>query len=58
MKSELTDQEVRDLLQNAEDAFPDSDFVASVSEWFDEHGFITDGQEVALNNIAESDHGR
>ena len=58
MKSELTDQEVRDLLQNAEDAFPDSDFVASVSEWFDEHGFITDGQEAALNKIADSDHGR
>ena len=58
MKSELTPNEVRELLENAEDAFPDSDFVASVSEWFDEHGFITDGQEVALNKIADSDHGR
>jgi len=51
MKSKLDNEETQDLLQDAEDAFPDSDFVASVQAWFDEHGFITDAQEDALNNI-------
>jgi len=53
MKSELTKQETEALLDEAEDACPDSDFVQSVREWFDEHGFITDGQESALNNTIE-----
>ena len=56
MKSELTADEVEDLLTDAEDAFPDSDFVASVREWFADKGFITDGQESALNKIAENAH--
>ena len=53
MKSELTKQETEALLDEAEDAFPDSDFVQSVRDWFDEHGFITDNQESALNNVIE-----
>ena len=53
MKSELTKQETEALLDEAEDAYPDSDFVQSVRDWFDEHGFITDGQESALNNTIE-----
>jgi hypothetical protein len=53
MKSELTDVETKNLLADAEDAFPDSDFVSSVNEWFDEHGFITESQEEALNRIVD-----
>ena len=53
MKSELTPDEVEALLDNAEDVFPDSDFVSSVRDWFDEHGWITDGQETGLNNTIE-----
>jgi len=53
-KSELTQKETLELLQEAEDAFPDSDFVASVREWFEENGFITEGQEASLSNIAEN----
>jgi hypothetical protein len=55
VKSELTDKETRDLLQRAEDEYPDSDFVFSVNEWFLEHGFITDAQEDALNKIADGE---
>lgn len=54
MKSELTAKETKSLLQSAEDAFPDSDFVFSVWEWFEDHGFITEAQEEALNNIVEN----
>ena len=53
MKAELTDDEIENLLAEADDAFPDSDFVASVQEWFEEHGFITERQEDALNKIIE-----
>jgi hypothetical protein len=53
MKSELTPAQIEDLLQRAEDEYPDSDFVASVTEWFEEHGFITEAQEEALENIAD-----
>ena len=52
-KSELTPRETEALIREAEDAFPDSDFVASVDEWFSEKGFITENQEAALNKIAE-----
>lgn len=53
MKSSLTPDQIDDLLNEAEDAFPNSDFVSSVRDWFEEHGFITDRQEDALNNIIE-----
>jgi hypothetical protein len=53
MKSELTSDEIEDLLQRAEEAFPDSDFVASVEDWFLEHDFITERQEEALNKIVD-----
>ena len=50
-KSELTDRETDSLLAEADEAYPDSDFVSSVQEWYEEHGFITEAQEDALNNI-------
>jgi len=53
MKSELTPDEIEALLDAADEVFPDSDFVSSVREWFDEHGFITDAQETGLNNTIE-----
>ena len=56
MKSELEQHEIEALLDEAEDAWPDSDFVASVRDWFEEHEFITENQESALNNIAEKSH--
>jgi hypothetical protein len=45
--------ETQELLDAAEDAWPDSDFVASVQEWYDKRGFITEAQEAALENIIE-----
>jgi hypothetical protein len=51
MRSDLTTEETDQLLDDADEAWPDSDFVASVREWFEDKGFITDGQETALNNI-------
>ena len=53
MKSSLTKERTDDLLGEAEESFPDSDFVSSVSDWFDKHGFITDKQESALERIIE-----
>ncbi len=53
MKSSLTPDEIDSLINEAEDLFPDSDFVASVREWFENHDFITDKQEDALNNIID-----
>lgn len=53
MKSELTDNEIESMIDEAEDAWPDSDFVASVREWYEEHGFITEAQEGALDRIIE-----
>jgi hypothetical protein len=53
MKSEMTNDEIEDLLQRAHDSFPGSDFVASVEDWYLEHDFITEGQEEALNKIAD-----
>lgn len=41
------------LLADAEEAFPDSDFVASVRGWYAEHGFLTEKQEEVLNDIIE-----
>lgn len=55
MKSELTNAEVEALLTDAEDEFPDSDFVASVRDFFEDRGFITEAQEEALNKIANGD---
>lgn len=52
-RSELTLVETENLLSEAEDAWPDGDFVSSVREWFEEHDFITDNQEDALRNIVE-----
>lgn len=51
-KAELTEDEVADLLEDAEAAFPDSDFVASVREWYEEKGFITLAQADALERIS------
>ena len=58
MKSELMSDEIETLLDEAEDACPDSDFVQSVRDWFDEKGFITDGQESALINVIEENARR
>ena len=52
-KSLLTPDETEALLDEAQDVLPDSDFIASVRDWFEQHGFITDAQESALNNIVE-----
>lgn len=54
MKAELTKDEVESLLSEAEDSFPTSDFVASVREWFEDKGFITEAQEATLQKIADS----
>lgn len=48
--------EAEDLLVDAERSFPSSDFVASVWDWFDENGFITDAQAEALRKIADRDY--
>lgn len=53
-RSELTPKEIGELLDDAESAYPESDFVSSVRDWFDEHGWITEAQEAALNKVAES----
>ena len=53
MKSELTNDEIGALLDDAESAFPDSEFVTSVRDWFDDKGFITDKQEAALENVID-----
>ena len=53
-RSELTARETEELLDDAESAFPDSDFVSSVRGWFDDHGWITDAQEAALNKVVDS----
>lgn len=53
MKAELSETEIEKLLDEADEAWPDSDFVASVRDWYEDKGFITDRQEEALNNIAE-----
>ena len=55
MKSTLTDAQIEALLDDAEAEFPTSEFVASVREWFEEHGFITDAQERSLQKIAEGE---
>ena len=53
VKSELTNDEIGALLDDAESAFPDSEFVTSVRDWFDDKGFITDKQESALENVID-----
>ena len=53
MKSELTKEQTKDMLGEAEEAYPGSDFVSSVSEWFDKNSYITDKQEDALARIIE-----
>ena len=55
MKSMLTDAQVEALLDDAEAEFPTSTFVESVREWFEEHGFITDAQEQAIQKIANGE---
>ena len=52
-RSELTEDQTESLIDEAREAFPDSDFVASVREWFDDNGFITEAQEQGLNNTIE-----
>lgn len=51
--NEMTEAQTEALLDRAEEAFPDSDYVASVREWFNEKGFITEAQEEALAKIAD-----
>lgn len=53
MKSIMTSEETERLLDEAEGVFPDSEFVMSVREQFDDRGFITDKQESALNNVID-----
>ena len=53
MRCNLDTEQTAQLLDDADEAWPDSEFVASVREWFEDKGFITDGQENALNNIVE-----
>lgn len=50
---EMTTTIIDKALRRAEEAFPDSDYVASVREWFNEKGFITEAQEEALAKIAD-----
>ena len=52
-KCDLTGDEIETLLDEAENAFPESDFVASVRSFYEERDFITERQEEALRNIAE-----
>jgi ribosomal protein S25 len=46
---------VEDLLERAEEAYPESDFVPSVREWYEEKGFITQAQQEALERIANGE---
>jgi len=55
MKSEMTKEETEKLLDDADTERPDSDFVASVRDWFEEHGWITDNQESALNDVVNNE---
>lgn len=55
MKSTLTDAEIDLLIDDAEAEFPTSEYVASVREWHEEHGFITEAQAQALQNIIDGE---
>jgi hypothetical protein len=48
MRSELNDNEIEALLDDAERAAPDNEFVQSVRKWYEENDFITYKQEEAL----------
>lgn len=50
-RAEVAELDDKRLLDDAELVKPDSDFVASVRSWFDEHGSITPAQREALENI-------
>jgi len=52
-EADLTSEAIVQILDEARDAFPGSDFVDSVSDWFDAHGFITRQQADALRSIAD-----
>lgn len=54
----LTESETEALLSEAEDAFPESDYAASVQEWYLEHQYLTEAQKDALNNIIEKSYDR
>lgn len=54
-KSTLTDAEIDLLIDDAQLELPNSPFVASVLEWYEEHGFITEAQAQALQNIIDGD---
>ena len=55
MKAEMSKSEALDLLDRAEEANPDSRFVESVRDWFEEHGFITERQAETLEAIVDED---
>jgi hypothetical protein len=52
-RSELTTEQTEALIDEAREAFPDSDFVDSVADWYGDNGFITEAQEQGLNNTIE-----
>jgi len=58
MKSTLTPDQTARLLDEAAEAYPESEFVPSVEEWYEEHGFITENQEAALNSIIRKSEER
>jgi hypothetical protein len=47
--------EAETLLQEAEEAFPSSEFVASLWDWFDEKGFLTEAQAEGLRGIIDGE---
>ena len=58
MKSPLTPDETAALIQEAIDAYPDGDYAASVDEWYQDKGFITEDQEAALNSVIRKSEER
>lgn len=51
--SRIYGKEAEGYIEDAEAAFPESDFIQSVIDYLDEHGFITEKQADALERIAE-----
>lgn len=43
--------EITNLLDRAEESWPDNDFVESVRDWFEEKKFITIRQKEGLENV-------
>jgi hypothetical protein len=53
MRHDVEGSDAEELPEAAESSFPESDFVGSVWDWFDEHGFVTEKQAEALRRIAD-----